>query len=69
MDAVTQYWVKIVLGFVALALYVLSTPIFGGNPVFTFTTAFQDILLVAVIGAFGWATVQGSTAVKATMKS
>ena len=66
MGAVTQYWVKIVLGFVALLLFVLSTPILGGPPLFAFTTAFQGILVVAVIGAFGWSTVQGSAAVNLT---
>ena len=60
----TQYIVKIVLGFVALALYVLSTPLNGGNPIFTFSSQFQDILIVAIVGAFAWGAVQGNTAVR-----
>ena len=68
MTPVQQFAVKITLGFVALVLYVLSTPINGGAPVFAFAVDFQAILVVAIVGAFGWAATQGGAAVSAVAR-
>ena len=68
MTAFQQFASKVGLGFVALALYVLSTPINGAGAILAFPTTFQDILVVAVVGAFGWAATQGGGAVSTVSK-
>lgn len=69
MNPTQTFAVKIALGFVALALFVLSGSINGGAPFFALDASFRDILVVAIVGAFGWATVQGSRAVSASYKA
>jgi hypothetical protein len=65
VNPVTAYWVKVVAGAVAFAVWLGSVTTLPGTSTFLFTIGapYQQLLFAAAAAAFGWAITQGSTAV------